>query len=101
MWCWLQSDPYDSPLFVGNVATFKPIYQYGPPNATSASAAINQVPAGSMVYMYLGLGSDMAVIDQIAHLVNHDDVELVGHRKSCTKIYAFLMVDLIGVLQVN
>ena len=45
-----------------------------------------------MVYMYLGLGSDMAVIDQIAHLVNHDDVKLVGHRESCTQIYASYMV---------
>jgi hypothetical protein len=43
-----------------------PNHQYGPPNATAAAIAINKVPAdGSMVYVYLGLGSDMAVIDGI------------------------------------
>jgi hypothetical protein len=71
-----------NPTFAGSVATFSPIYQvptnppilllkfgrtypylqYGPPNATAAALAINAVPAdGCMVYVYLGLGSDMAV----------------------------------------
>lgn len=42
--------------------------------------AINKVPAGSMVYVYLGLGSDMRVVDAIAKL-KAPHVELVGYRE--------------------
>ena len=47
----LASDPLgnksSSPTFVGSIPVFKPIYQYGPANATAAAAAINSVPPGS------------------------------------------------------
>lgn len=47
----LASDPLgnktESPTFVGNIPVFKPIYQYGPANATAAAAAINNVLPGS------------------------------------------------------
>ncbi len=56
------------------------MYQYGPPNATKAAAAINNVPPGSMVYVYLGLGSDMSVVDDIAKLTA-PHIKLVGYRE--------------------
>ena len=77
---WPRQGLYDSPKFVGSVATFKVTYQYGSSNATAASMAINKVPPGSMVYIYLGLGSDMRVIDAIAELTA-PHVELVGYRE--------------------
>ena len=47
----LASDPLGnktaSPTFVGSIPVFKPIYQYGPANATAAAAAINNVQPGS------------------------------------------------------
>eukprot|EP01047_Picozoa_sp_COSAG01_P036189 COSAG01_NODE_2816_length_7019_cov_22.384682_5_plen_392_part_00 len=87
----LGSDPMDGKwpvpaadktetVFVGDVATFSPIYQYGPANSTLAAAAINAVPAGALVYCYLGLGDDMELVDQIAQLVS-PRVELVGYRE--------------------
>jgi hypothetical protein len=47
----LASDPLGnktaSPTFVGSIPVFKPIYQYGPANATAAAVAINNVKPGS------------------------------------------------------
>jgi hypothetical protein len=77
---WPVKHPYESPTWVGDVACFKPIYQYGPPNVTTASAAVNTVPPGSMVYVYIGLGSDMHFVDGLAAAVA-DHIELVGYRE--------------------
>ena len=87
----LGSDPIDGrwpvpaadktkTAFIGDVATFSPIYQYGPPNSSLAAAAINAVPAGELVYCYLGLGDDMALVEEIARLAS-PRVELVGYRE--------------------
>eukprot|EP01052_Picozoa_sp_SAG31_P009453 SAG31_NODE_496_length_14862_cov_9.280837_19_plen_473_part_00 len=67
-------------VFIGDVVAFPPVYQYGPPNATSAAAALNAVNPGELVYCYLGLGDDMRLIDQIAALKS-EHVELVGYRE--------------------
>ena len=63
-----------APAKIGDLAVADTIHpcplQYGPPNATTASLAVNAVPAGSMVYVYIGLGSDMAFVDALAAKVS-------------------------------
>ena len=80
----LASDPLGnktiSPTFVGEIPVFKPIYQYGPANATAAAAAINDVQPGSMNYIYFSLGYDMKLVDDVAALAA-PHVELVGYRE--------------------
>ena len=85
----LGSDPLDGKWpedhstaaeMVGSLAVINPIYQYGPANASLACAAINKLAPGAIVYVYLGLGYDPGLVDEIA-AGTKQDVEFLGHRE--------------------
>lgn len=62
---------------------FKPSFCYGPPNATAVAVALAKQPPGSLSYAYLTLGSDTAVVDEIALAIKSaaPHVVLVGYRE--------------------
>mmetsp|Transcript_12968 Transcript_12968/g.29617 ORF Transcript_12968/g.29617 Transcript_12968/m.29617 type:complete len:99 (+) Transcript_12968:585-881(+) len=66
--------------FVGDVAIIDaPIVPWGFSNASATAALLSRAPHGTITYVYQTLGTDPALIDELARLAA-PRVQFVGHR---------------------
>ena len=74
----LGSDPIDD--VVGDVVVINhPPIPWGFTNASAAAATLNQLPKGSITYVYANMKADPALVDELAAALE-PHVMLLGHR---------------------
>lgn len=70
-------------LHAGSLPVFKPALQWCGANATPIVEALAAQPPGSLSYVYITLGSDTAIVDDVAAAAAQaaPQVRLVGYRE--------------------